>query len=134
MMLVEEGKLHARCAGGAATSRPSPTCKVGVEKTDANGSKSLELVAPRRPMTVQDLLRHTSGLTYGFFGKALVKKAYASAAIAAEASRPTPSSPRRIAKLPLAYQPGSTWDYSNSHRRARPRARGGVGPEPGRSS
>ena len=75
MMLVEEGKLLLE----APVARYIPSfanVKVGVEKTDAQGVKSLELVAPRRPMTVQDLLRHTSGLTYGFFGDGLVKKAY----------------------------------------------------------
>ena len=75
MMLVEEGKLLLE----APVARYIPSfanVKVGVEKTDAQGVKTLELVAPRRPMTVQDLLRHTSGLTYGFFGDGMVKKAY----------------------------------------------------------
>jgi CubicO group peptidase (beta-lactamase class C family) len=49
--------------------------KVGEEKPD----KTLDLVAPRRPMTIQDLMRHTSGLTYGFFGEGAVKKAYLAA-------------------------------------------------------
>ena len=34
----------------------------------------LELVPARRPITIQDLMRHTSGFTYGFFGEGLVKK------------------------------------------------------------
>ncbi len=67
LMLVEEGRLVL----DAPVARYIPafaSVKVGIEKTDANGQKTLELVAPRRPMTVQDLMRHTSGLTYGFFG------------------------------------------------------------------
>jgi CubicO group peptidase (beta-lactamase class C family) len=112
MMLVEEGRLTL----DAPVSRYIPALgklKVGVEKTDAAGAKTLELVDSRRDMTIQDLLRHTSGLTYGFFGDSLVKKQYV-------AANPTGDYPtnaemvERLGKLPLAYQPGTTWDYSYS--------------------
>ena len=112
MLLFEEGKLTL----DQPVSRYIPALgklKVGVEKTDAAGNKTLELVDSRRDMTIQDLLRHTSGLTYGFFGDSLVKKEY-------QAASPTADSPtnaemvERLAKLPLAYQPGTTWDYSYS--------------------
>jgi len=111
MMYVEEGKLLLE----APVARYIPAfadVKVGVEKTDASGNKSLELVAPRRPITVQDLLRHTSGLTYGFFGNSLVKKAYNEARMADDPT--TAQYADHYAKLPLHYQPGSTWDYSVS--------------------
>ena len=74
MRLVEEGKLALEALEALVSRyiRPSPTSRWD-EKTDAQGQKSLDLVAPRRPMTVQDLLRHTSGLTYCFFGEGLVK-------------------------------------------------------------
>src|SRR5256885_4743146 len=113
MMLVEEGKLVLE----APVSRYIPAfadVKVGVEKTDANGQKTLELVAPRRAMTVQDLMRHTSGLTYGFFGEGLVKQAYRDNNIVAEGRQSNAEFVDHIAKMPLAYQPGSTWDYSNA--------------------
>ena len=113
MMLVEEGRLLL----DAPVARYIPAfanVKVGLEKTDAQGKKSLELVAPRRPMTVQDLLRHTSGLTYGFFGEGLVKKAYQEANISAGGDITNAEFAERIAQMPLAYHPGSTWDYSNS--------------------
>jgi CubicO group peptidase (beta-lactamase class C family) len=88
--------------------------KVGVEKPDpAGGKPTLELVAARRDMSIQDLFRHTSGLTYGFFGGGIVKKMYVDAKIWND----YPSNAEfvdRLAKLPLAYQPGSTWDYSHS--------------------
>jgi CubicO group peptidase (beta-lactamase class C family) len=64
-------------------------------------------------MTVQDLLRHTSGITYGFFGEGAVKKAYVDAKIFSE-DVDNAGFAERIAKLPLAYQPGTTWDYSHS--------------------
>ena len=113
MMLVEEGKLLLE----APVARYIPSfanVKVGVERTDAQGNKTLELVAPTRPMTVQDLMRHTSGLTYGFFGDGLVKKAYVAANVGTGGNITNAEFAERIAKMPLAYQPGSTWDYSNS--------------------
>jgi CubicO group peptidase (beta-lactamase class C family) len=64
-------------------------------------------------MTIQDLFRHTSGLTYGFFGNTLVKKMYVESKIWND----YPSNAElisRLAKMPLAYQPGTTWDYSHS--------------------
>ena len=113
LMLVEEGRLLLE----APVARYIPAfanVKVGVEKTDASGNKTLDLVAPRRPMTVQDLLRHTSGLTYGFFGEGLVKKAYVEANISAGGNQSNAEFAERIAQMPLAFQPGSTWDYSNA--------------------
>jgi CubicO group peptidase (beta-lactamase class C family) len=87
--------------------------KVGVEKPDTGGKPTLELVPAQRDMTIQDLLRHTSGLTYGFFGPGLVKKMYVDGRVWND----YPSNAEfvaRLARLPLAYQPGTTWDYSHS--------------------
>ena len=114
MMMVEEGKLMletpiARYIPAFANS------KVGVEKVNAaTGSKTLELEAMRRPITVQDLLRHTSGLTYGFFGDSLVKKAYLDAGVGVSGDFTNEEFANKLAALPLHYQPGSTWDYSYS--------------------
>ena len=58
-------------------------------------------------------MRHTSGITYGFFGEGLVKKGYVDAGVLADDFTNT-EFVERIAKQPLAYQPGSTWDYSHS--------------------
>ena len=113
MMLVEEGKLDL----DAPVAKYIPAfanVKVGVEKPDSAGAKTLEIVDAVRPMTVRDLMRHTSGLTYGFFGTGLVKQAYRDARIGAEGDISTAQFADALAKLPLAYQPGSTWDYSNS--------------------
>ena len=114
MMMVEEGKLTletpiARYIPAFANS------KVGVEKVNpSTGAKSLELEAMRRPITVQDLLRHTSGLTYGFFGDSLVKKAYLEAGVGVSGNFSNEEFANKLATLPLHYQPGSTWDYSYS--------------------
>ena len=112
MMLVEEGKLQL----DEPLSKYIPAfanVKVGVEKKGEDGAMGLELVPARRPITIQDLMRHTSGLTYGFFGEGLVKKAYVDAKLTAE-DPDNAEFAERIAKLPLAYQPGTTWDYSQS--------------------
>jgi len=112
MMLVEEGKLQLE----EPLSKYIPAfadVKVGVEKKGEDGKAGLDLVAPRRPITIQDLMRHTSGLTYGFFGEGLVKKAYVDANLLA-GDVDNAEFAERLAKLPLAYQPGTTWDYSQS--------------------
>ena len=113
MMLVEDGKLKL----DDPVSKYIPSfgdVKVGVEKPDPNGGKpTLELVAPRRRITVQDLMRHTSGLSYGFFGNSLVKTAYDDARLLAE-DVDNATFAEKIAQLPLASQPGTTWEYSHS--------------------
>jgi CubicO group peptidase (beta-lactamase class C family) len=80
---------------------------------DAESPDGMRLVPAERPITVQDLMRHSSGLTYGFFGDTPVKKAYQRAHL--EADNPNLETfVERLAKLPLNYQPGTTWDYSYS--------------------
>lgn len=114
MMLYEEGKI----AIGDPVSKYLPEfkdMKVGVEGKDAAGNTVLNLVSPQRPMTVQDLLRHTSGLSYGHRGRssALVKKAYVAAG---EQSRDHTNAElvAKLAKTPLAFHPGTQWEYGRS--------------------
>lgn len=112
MMLVEEGKLQL----DDPLSKYIPAfadVKVGVEKKGEDGKTVLDLVAAKKPITIQDLMRHTSGLTYGFFGEGMVKKAYVDANLS-EGDPDNAAFADRLAKLPLAYQPGTTWDYSQS--------------------
>jgi CubicO group peptidase (beta-lactamase class C family) len=112
MMLVEEGRL----ALTDPVSNYIPELKglkVGVEKTDASGAKTLELVPAVREMTVQDLLRHTSGLTYGVFGKSLVKDEYNKVGVDSW-NQTNADVMQKLAKVPLQFQPGTTWEYSRS--------------------
>jgi CubicO group peptidase (beta-lactamase class C family) len=113
MMLVEEGKIQLL----DPVSRYLPEFKgvqVGVEKLNTTTGNS-ELIGepPRQEMTIQDLLRHTSGLTYGIFGKSLVKQAYNEANLF-DRNQTLVEFVSKIAKLPLAYHPGTTWEYSHS--------------------
>jgi CubicO group peptidase (beta-lactamase class C family) len=87
--------------------------KVGIEKINEDGSKTLELVPPRRPPTVLDLMRHTSGITYGFYGDSLVRKAYAASNLYG-GDFDLAEFAERIAKLPLHDQPGTLWQYGHS--------------------
>ncbi len=113
MMLFEEGTFTL----GEPLAKYLPQfahLKVGIEKADSSGGKpTLELVPAKRPITIQDLLRHTSGITYGFFGEGLVKKEYVKAGVL-KGDYTNAEFADRIAQLPLAYQPGTTWDYSHS--------------------
>ena len=112
MMLVEQGKITLD--EPIAKYIPAfKSMKVGLEEKDESGQPSLQLVDAKKPITVQDLLRHTSGITYGFFGDLMVKKAYVAADILA-GDFDNAQFAERIAKLPLAFQPGTTWDYSHS--------------------
>jgi len=112
MMLVDQGKLKL----DDPVSKYIPSfadMKVGVEKKAEDGNVALEMVPLKRPITVLDLLRHTSGITYGFYGDSLVRKAYAAANLF-EGDPDNAEFAERIARLPLQEQPGTLWDYGHS--------------------
>jgi len=111
MMLAEEGKLLI----ADPVSRYIPAfanLKVAANSDDAN-AKSLTLEPLRREMTVQDLLRHTSGLTYAHLTGPHLKQAYEAAGVVDE-RQTNAEMAEKLSKVPLAYQPGSTWQYGLS--------------------
>ncbi|MGE0285843.1 MAG: serine hydrolase domain-containing protein [Bradyrhizobium sp.] len=112
VQLIQDGKMKL----DDPVSKYIPSfakVKVGVEKKAADDTKTLELVDPVRPMTILDLLRHTSGITYGFYGDSLVRKAYKDANLYA-GEFDLAEFAERIAKLPLHNQPGALWQYGHS--------------------
>jgi CubicO group peptidase (beta-lactamase class C family) len=107
MMLLEEG--HFLLNDAIAKYIPEfANQQVGVEH---NGR--LELVPLRRPMTIQDLLRHTSGITYDHTGNGLVQQLYQQSRLR---SRKISNAEHAalVASLPLMCQPGAEWNYSRS--------------------
>lgn len=112
MQVIQDGKLKL----DDPVSKYIPSfadTKVGIEKKAEDGTKTLELVPQTRPMTVLDLMRQTSGITYGFYGDSLVRKAYKDANIYA-GDFDLAEFAERIAKLPLHNQPGALWQYGHS--------------------
>lgn len=108
MILVEEGKLSL----GSPAAQFLPELKsleVGVELADG----SLTRRAPRREITVQDLLRHTSGFTYGILGQSAVKRLYVASDVA-NSCHSRAEFLARLAALPLQFEPGTAWGYSVS--------------------
>ena len=113
MMLAEEGKIDVM-APVAQYLPEFKDVKVGVESMDpAGGKPMLNLEAPVRPMTVQDLLRHTSGLVYGPFGNTQVHQEYNKANLF-DPGQTLAEFVTKISKLPLAHQPGTVWEYGMS--------------------
>ncbi len=100
MILAEENKLDV----GAPVAQYLPEfkdVKVGPEGA-----------SPKRPMTIQDLMRHTSGLTYGLFGNSPIDQMYRKANIFSAKS--LDEMVKLIAGMPLLHQPGEFWEYSVS--------------------
>ena len=107
MMLVEEGRLLI--TDPLSKFIPSfANTKVGMVNGDM-----LDLAPLKRPITVQDLMRHTSGLTYGFTGDSPVQK-LVEAADVMNANRSLAENVEAMAALPLMHQPGEVWEYSVS--------------------
>jgi CubicO group peptidase (beta-lactamase class C family) len=87
--------------------------EVGTETRDEAGQRVVTTAPAQRQMTIQDLLRHTSGLTYGVLGRSAIKSMYRKAGIYSTqqtmAERVT-----KLAKLPLVFEPGARWEYGHS--------------------
>jgi CubicO group peptidase (beta-lactamase class C family) len=114
MMLFEEGRFTLDEPVGKYLPQLLKLQVAAENKPDPNADPSkITLVPANRPMSIQDLMRHTSGLTYGFFGDTPVKKLYLQAKLF-EGDFTNAELVDRLAKLPLAYQPGTVWDYSHA--------------------
>jgi CubicO group peptidase (beta-lactamase class C family) len=112
MMLIDEGKL----ALADPVSKYIPAfaeVKVGVEAGKKDGVPVLKLAPPERPVTIEDLLRQTSEISYEYIGGDWVMKAYSDAHIL-DGHFDNKEFAERIARLPLARQPGTLWRYGYS--------------------
>jgi CubicO group peptidase (beta-lactamase class C family) len=107
MMLWEEGRFLL----GDPIAKYLPELsdlKVAVER-----GGQIERVPLERPPTIQDLLRHTSGLTYEFRGSGPVHKMYMSAKVYSRAQN-SADQVATLGRLPLLHQPGTRWEYGRS--------------------
>jgi CubicO group peptidase (beta-lactamase class C family) len=110
MILIEDGKLKPT----DLLSKFAPEFKeMQVLVPDKEG-KSYELVKANREITIHDLLTHTSGITYRLINKPFLSDLYAKAGVSdgiVETAGTLGDNVRKIAKLPLACQPGEAWEY-----------------------
>ena len=103
MMLYEEGKIEL----DDPVSKHIPQFRE-LKVYSESGNEALN-----RPMSVRDLLRHTSGLTYGFFGITAVDKMYIEKGVFDWQSN-LEDKVSKLSEIPLLYQPGTKWHYSVS--------------------
>ena len=107
LMLAEEGALQL----GDPVSSYLP--EFAGQQVAVEDGGQVRLQPARREATVQDLLRHTAGLTYEFLGSNAVQRQYDAAGVASR-SRSNAEFCKVLAALPLANQPGSWWEYSRA--------------------
>lgn len=107
MMLWEEGRFLL----GDPIAKYLPD--FAGRKVAMEHAGKIELVPAQRDITIQDLLRHTSGLTYEFRGTAPVQKMYMEAKIFRR-NQTNAEHAATLATLPLMHQPGARWEYSRS--------------------
>lgn len=103
MTLYEEGKFSLR----------DPVKNHIPELGDLKVLEADKEVPAKREMTVQDLMRHTAGMTYGLFGESKVDQMYVDANVLG-GNESIGQFVQKLSKLPLKHQPGSAWDYSVS--------------------
>ena len=106
LTFYEEGKLPLN----APISNWLPQFKeMKVGQIDSDGK--LNLVPAKNPITIQDLMRHTNGLTYGGRGATPVHKFYPAGSAPAAVQYNAQEFVDKLAAAPLLYEPGTTWDY-----------------------
>jgi CubicO group peptidase (beta-lactamase class C family) len=85
--------------------------QVAVLRANDAGAPGFDTVAAARAVTIQDLMRHTSGIVYGGRGATPVHKLYPASSSSAGTEMTGKEFIDKLASLPLLHQPGSTWDY-----------------------
>jgi len=108
LTLLEEGRL----ALTDPATRFLP--ELANRRVAVNGNPE-STVPAARPITLIDLSRHTSGITYGARGTTALHRLYPGSSNASAREFDSASFMARLATLPLLHQPGTVWDYSLSN-------------------
>jgi CubicO group peptidase (beta-lactamase class C family) len=112
MMLVEQGKL--KLDDPIAKYIPAYAHpQVATERMDASGKPYLDFAPALKPITVLDLMRQSSGISSAFTNLGLITQLYLDAGLF-DGDFDNADFAARLAKLPLAYQPATVWDYGHS--------------------
>jgi len=109
MILYEEGRFHLQ----DPISKYLPEFS-NLKVFKAQDSEQMELEDVDHIPTIKELMTHTAGFTYGFFGDTPVDELYQQAGILQTPGRNLEDFTHRLATLPLLYQPGTRWAYSVS--------------------
>jgi CubicO group peptidase (beta-lactamase class C family) len=107
LMLAEEGRLQM------GDPVPIYLPEFAGQQIAVEEGGTVRLQPARRDATVQDLLRHTAGLTYEFLGSSAVQRQYEEADLV-NRSRSNAEFCKALAALPLAHHPGGRWEYSRA--------------------
>jgi CubicO group peptidase (beta-lactamase class C family) len=108
LMLYEQGKILI----DDPLSKYFPKfANMRVAVRDGGGEPTAETVPANRQITIQDLMRHTSGLIYGGRGNTLVHKMYPGGSVDAARDYDGAAFIDKLTSLPLLYQPATVWDY-----------------------
>jgi CubicO group peptidase (beta-lactamase class C family) len=112
MMLFEEGRFLLSDPVGAYLPELA-RLQIGTTCPGApDGEAALELAPALRAITIQDLLRHTAGLTYGFMGNGAIHKLYQEHRIDGYRGQSNAELVQKLGRLPLIAEPGTLWAYS----------------------
>ena len=116
MKLHEEAKLYLSEPVGKYLPGLSDMTVAEAHKDPETGTDTVQIVPTNQPIKIHDLLRHTSGFTYGFFGQSPARQRLKESGLANLNTLDIPLHQfvARLAALPLAYQPGEHWEYGRS--------------------
>jgi CubicO group peptidase (beta-lactamase class C family) len=112
MMLFEEGRFLLTDPVGRYIPALAKLQVGTVRRDPGTGEAKLDLAPAQHPITIQDLLRHTAGLTYGFMGEGPIQKLYQEHKIDGYRGQSNEEMVQKLGQLPLIAEPGTHWAYS----------------------
>jgi CubicO group peptidase (beta-lactamase class C family) len=108
LTLYEKGKLSI---GDPVAMYLPKLGDLRVAVMDSKGETIMSTVPAARKITIQDLMRHTSGIVYGGRGNTALHKMYPASSSTVGMTMTGSEFVDALSRLPLFYQPGTVWDY-----------------------